>query len=179
MSEHIDRHDDGGATLAYADPPYVGQAKRHYADDPRASEVNLPLLIAYLDEFDGWALSCSSPSLRTVLPLCPVDVRVMAWVKPFAVFRPHVNPAYAWEPVIVQPARKPGRDRDTVRDWVSANITMRKGTHGAKPAAFARWLFLVLGAEPFDEFYDLFPGSGVITTEWHRWATQPTLDEAL
>lgn len=161
--------------LAYADPPYVGQALKHYGDDDRAAEVNLPLLISHLADHDGWALSCSSPSLRTVLPLCPDDVRVMAWVKPFAIFKPNVNPAYAWEPVIVSPARTLGRDRETVRDWVAANVTLRKGTHGAKPPAFARWLFDVLGADPTDEFTDVFPGSGAVAHEWERFRSQLTL----
>ena len=115
---------------------------------------------------DGWAMSLSSPSLRTILPMCPEDVRVMAWVKPFAVFRPNVNPAYAWEPVIVRGGRKRGRDVPTVRDWVSANITLRKGLVGAKPPAFCDWLFGVLGAEPGDELDDLFPGTGVVSECW-------------
>lgn len=158
--------------VAYADPPYVGQARKHYADDERAAEVNLPLLISHLGESDGWALSCSSPSLRIVLPLCPDDVRVMAWVKPFAVYKPNVNPAYAWEPVIVSPARELGRDQDTVRDWVPANVTLRKGMSGAKPAEFCWWLFTVLGADPSDEFTDVFPGTGIVSDEWEHWRTQ-------
>ena len=32
--------------------------------------------------------------------LCPSGVRIGALVKPFAVFKTGVNPAYAWEPVI-------------------------------------------------------------------------------
>ncbi len=115
---------------------------------------------------DGWAMSLSSPSLRTILPMCPEDVRVMAWVKPFAVFKPNVNPAYAWEPVIVRGGRKRGRDVPTVRDWVSANITLRKGLVGAKPPAFCDWLFGVLGAKPGDELDDLFPGTGVVSERW-------------
>lgn len=91
--------------MAYADPPYPGQARKHYRNDPShipAAEVDHAALIAQLcDEYpDGWALSTSSAALRDVLLLCPADVRVAAWVKPFAVFKPGVNPAYAWEPVI-------------------------------------------------------------------------------
>lgn len=84
--------------FAYADPPYVGQARRHYG----CTEINHAMLISHLvsDFPDGWALSCSSTSLRELLPLCPEDARVAAWVKPFASFKPGVNPAYAWEPVI-------------------------------------------------------------------------------
>ncbi len=153
--------------FAYADPPYIGQAKRHYGDQPLCAEVDHFELIGRMcREFDAWALSLSSPSLKTILPMCPDGVWVMAWVKPFAVFRPNVNPAFAWEPVIVSGGRDRERKEPTVRDWVMANITMRRGIHGAKPAAFCRWLFDVMGALPGDEFHDLFPGSGAVTEAW-------------
>src|SRR5437016_2872910 len=105
--------------FAYADPPYIGQAKRHYSADPRCAEVDHLALIGDLDcgDYDGWALSASSPSLRLILPMCPNDVRVMAWVKPFASFKPNINPAYAWEPIIVRGGRKRTRQQSTVRDW--------------------------------------------------------------
>ena len=83
---------------------------------------------------DGWAMSLSSPSLRTILPFCPEDARVMAWIKPFAAFKPNVGVAYAWEPVIFRGGRKRTRQQDTVRDWVAENITMMRGFPGAKPA---------------------------------------------
>src|SRR5687768_4542785 len=146
---------------AFADPPYLGQARKHYGPDAR--EVDHRLLIAHLEEFDAWALSCSSPSLRVILPMCPEDVRVMAWVKPFASFKKGVNPAYAWEPVIVKAPMLPaGRGVATTRDWVSCPITLQRGTSGAKPALFCSWLFTVLGLQPGDELVDLFPGSGAV-----------------
>ena len=153
--------------FAYADPPYVGQAKRHYGE----GEVDHEELIAKLvREFpDGWALSCSSPSLQYLLTLCPDDVRVMAWVKPFCSFKPNVNPAYAWEPVIVRGGRKYTREDETVRDWVSANITLQRGVHGAKPQAFCIWIFKILNIQPTDEFHDLYPGSGAVTHAWDRY----------
>lgn len=156
--------------FAYADPPYVGQSKKHYD----GNEVNHRLLIAHLrnDFPDGWALSCSSPSLRELLPMCPHDVRVMAWVKPFCSFKPGVTVAYAWEPIIVSGGRKRSREKPTVRDWVSANITLKRGLSGAKPEQFSFWLFDVLGMEPQDEFYDLFPGSGAVTNAWDVWRGQ-------
>ena len=158
--------------FAYADPPYLGQARKHYGPD--AKEVNHDLLVAHLEEFDGWALSCSSPSLRAILPLCPDGVRVAAWVKPFCSFKPGVNPAYAWEPVIWKPGRKIGRDVPTVRDWVSANITLKRGLAGAKPEAFCPWLFALLGMEPDDESTDVFPGTGSVAHAWetYRQATR-------
>jgi hypothetical protein len=108
--------------FAYADPPYIGQAKKHYSHDPLCAEVNHTNLIQQLNEYDGWALSASSPSLRTILPLCPENVRIMAWVKPFCSFKVNVNPAYAWEPVIVCGGRKRTRQQPTVRDWC-AHVT--------------------------------------------------------
>ena len=35
-----------------------------------------------------------------------------------------------------------------------------------KPAAFANWVFQLLGARPGDELHDLFPGSGGISRAW-------------
>lgn len=161
--------------IAIADPPYVGQSAKHYRDHPDyAGEVDHEALIARLmaDFPGGWALCCSSPSLRYLLPLCPEDVRVLAWVKPFASFKPGVNPAYAWEPVIVRGGRKRTRDQETVRDWLAANITLKRGVSGAKPEAFCFWLFEVLGMQPQDEMADLFPGSGAVTRAWKRWQSQ-------
>jgi hypothetical protein len=64
---------------AYADPPYMNQARRRY----NCPEVDHKSLIARLETYDAWALSLSTPSLQQVLPLCPEGVRVGAWVKPF------------------------------------------------------------------------------------------------
>ena len=158
--------------FAYADPPYMGQARKHYGPDAR--EVNHSLLIEHLETFDAWALSLSSPSLGIILPLCPDGVRVGAWVKPFASFKRGVDPAYAWEPVIFKTARKWERDVDTVRDWMSANITLKKGCHGAKPEAFCFWIFDVLGCVPSDTFVDLFPGSGAVGVAWATWRAHDT-----
>lgn len=152
--------------LAFADPPYLGCAHLY----PEKQEVDHQALIARLVEYDGWALSCSSPSLKVLLPMCPDNVRIGAFVKPFASFKPGVNPAYAWEPVLFKPARdKHGRDIETVRDWVSANITLKKGLVGAKPTSFCYWLFRILGAEPTDTFDDLFPGTGIVSRCWQSW----------
>jgi hypothetical protein len=158
--------------VAYADPPYIGQAKRHYSHDPRCAEVDHAELVAKLNGYDAWALSLSSPTLRIILPLCPEDVRVMAWVKPFASFKPNVNPAYAWEPVIVRGGRKRNRREPTVRDFVSCNITLRKGLSGAKPEPFCFWLFDVLGMQSGDEFDDLYPGTGGVSRAWAAYQSQ-------
>jgi len=156
--------------FAYADPPYLGCGRLYKKHHEEAMIWNDPLthlgLIETLNRFDGWAMSLSTPSLRTILPMCPADCRVAAWVKPFAVFKPNVNPAYAWEPVIFRGGRKRDRASATVRDWHSANITLRKGLTGGKPVSFALWIFDLLGAERGDEFTDLFPGTGVVGRTW-------------
>lgn len=150
---------------AYCDPPYVNQARRRY-DCP---EVDHEALIARLETYDAWALSLSSPSLKQVLPLCPDGVRVGSWVKPFCAFRPNVNPAYAWEPVIFKLGRQRTRQQLTVRDWHSANMTMERGLCGAKPESFCVWVFEVLNLQPGDEFFDLFEGSGAVTQAFQHW----------
>lgn len=158
--------------IAYADPPYLGCGKLYAKHHIQAMDWNDPEkhreLIESLSTYDAWALSLSSPSLSTLLPMCPPNVRIAAWVKPFAVFRPNVNPAYAWEPIIFSGARRGDRTRPTVRDWVSANITLKKGLTGAKPPTFAHWIFDLLGAEPGDEFHDLFPGTGIMGRMWRE-----------
>lgn len=149
--------------FAYADPPYLGQGKKLYGH-PEWDRLEVhAYMIKWLCENypDGWVMSASSPSLRTILPLCPEDVRVGAWVKPFAVFKPNVNPAYAWEPVIFRGGRKRDRTMPTVRDWFSHVITLKKGLTGAKPEAVCEWIVDLLGALPGDQYDDLFPGTGI------------------
>ena len=152
--------------FAYADPPYIGCAHLY----PEKREVDHAALIARLasDYPDGWALSCSSPSLRVLLPMCPEDVRTLAWCKPFAIFKPNVGVAFTWEPVIVRGGRKRTREQPTVRDHVIepgaivANITLRRGLTGAKPQRFCDWILDVLNVEPGDELHDLYPGTGTM-----------------
>lgn len=146
--------------FAYADPPYIGQAHRY----PEKAEVDHGALLMRLTEEyeDGWVLSCSSPSLSDLLPLCPKGIRVMAWVKPFAVFKPHVNPAYCWEPVLVWGGRRRTREQPTVRDWIAQSITLRKGLVGAKPPEFCRWILEILNYQDGDTLDDLYPGTGIM-----------------
>lgn len=140
--------------LVYADPPYIGMAGRYQ----EKTEVDHAELITMLRGYDGWALSCHTPSLGYLLSLAP-DARIGAWVKPFCSFKPGVNPAYAWEPVLFKSGRKRDRTERTVRDWVSANITLKKGLCGAKPPDFCSWVLDLLGWQPGDEFTDLYPGT--------------------
>jgi hypothetical protein len=161
--------------FAYADPPYLGQGAKLYGDHPNAADCDRPewhrALVERLtaDYPDGWAMSLSAPTLATILPFCPPDVRVCSWVKPFAAFKPNVGLAYAWEPVIVRGGRRIGRDQPTVRDWLSEGITLRKGLTGAKPERFCRWIFSMLNAGPGDSLDDLFPGTGIIGATWRTW----------
>lgn len=169
--------------FAYADPPYLGCSK-HYPEHPEAAKWDDPEAHGELmrdlerDYPDGWALSLSAPSAFVLLALCPARpprARLCGWFKPFASFKPNVPVAFAWEPVIVVGGRKRGRDEDTVRDWVSANITLERGTHGAKPDKFCFALFDWLGMERKDEFVDLFPGSGAVTRAHESWKLQGNL----
>lgn len=172
--------------FAYADPPYPGQSAKHYADHPDyAGEVDhAELIIETLapDQYDGWLLHTSSTALKSVLFNCPPDVRVFAWVKPFAAFKRNVSPAYAWEPIIVKPLRKaePNQTPDSpvMRDWLSEPITLQRGLSGAKPERLCHWLFEACGLRPDDELCDLFPGSGAVTRAWESWRRTPRLEAA-
>jgi hypothetical protein len=162
--------------FAYADPPYLGCGRLYAKHHPNAREwdkveTHKALIERLVDEFpDGWALSASEPSLRRILPLTPEGTRVGAWVKPFASFKPNVNPAWAWEPVMFFGGRKRARFETTVRDWHSANITLKKDLPGAKPQSFVWWVLAeLLGARPgIDEIADLFPGTGIVTATWEE-----------
>lgn len=161
--------------FAYADPPYIGQAKRHYSHDPLCAEVDHAELIERLcrDYPDGWALSASSPSLRFVLSLCPPDVRVGSWCKSFCAFKRGVRPAYAWEPVIYRGGRNPmnghraiipdkGGKQTTPKDFIVEPITLKKGLVGAKPEKVCRWILQLLNAQSGDTLDDLYPGTGIM-----------------
>lgn len=156
--------------FAYADPPYIGQAKKHYSHDPNCAEVDHKQLIAMMvDKYDGWALSCSSPSLREILPYCPDKIHIGAWVKPFAIFKPNVNPSYSWEPVIFYGGRKRGRNILTCKDFISQNITLKRGLVGAKPVLFCEWVFEMLHILPGDTLDDLYPGTGIVTETFNNY----------
>ena len=165
--------------IAYADPPYPKYA-RYYRDHPDfAGEVNHAELIERLEsDFDGWILHTYSNAICTLAPLLPEGCRWLAWVKTFASFKPGVTPAYAWEPVIMKPARKPAvSNRLILRDWIACPITLRRGLVGAKPAAVCHWAFECVGAEPGDELIDLYPGTGAVSRAWECWRPQLSLFE--
>lgn len=153
--------------LAYADPPYPGLANL-YAE---RTEVDHADLIASLErEYDGWALSTHVPGLRVVVPLLPERARICAWVKPWVAMRPGARLQYAWEPVIIAPARQPDT---SLFDWVRTGSSRRgRQLIGAKPDELAWWIFAALGARPGDDLVDLYPGTGAVGRAWSTWSRQ-------
>jgi hypothetical protein len=155
--------------FAYADPPYLGCGALYKDKHPDALDWNSierhERLVDDLhrDYPDGWAVSLASTTLWQLLPLFYEGVRVAAWVKPFAAFKPNVNPAYTWEPVIFCGGRKRDRAAPTVKDHLACNITLKKGLTGAKPAEFCEWILDLLGFDHTqDTLDDLFPGTGIM-----------------
>lgn len=177
--------------VAYADPPYPGQAWRLYGEhEDYAGEVDHRELVDRLmAEYDGWALSTSASALHSVLPLCPAPepsrknkgrylngtgARIAIWTKPQTVWRP-VSVQWGWEPIILYGGRERGRERGFLRDWIECNPREGDGFTGAKPKAVCEYIFEALGLEPEDELDDLFPGSGAVGAAWENWRSQGRL----
>lgn len=130
------------------------------------------LISSLVDRYDGWALSTSAEALATVLPLCPLSIRVCAWVKPIGVSGKTFGMHSTWEPLIVVPGRElqPGK-----RDWIAAQPAKGGDSTliGRKPEAFCVWMFDLLGMLPGDAFDDLFPGSGIVGRAWAELCRPP------
>lgn len=153
--------------FAYADPPYPGQAARY----SNGSEVNLRLLIAHLQEFDGWALSTSAAALLDVWKLVP-EARCAAWAKTYA-SNGWSRVRWSWEPVLfVTPSKglRPGERSEVWDSLVCApncavgswsEISGKGG--GSKPYEFVHWVMELLGMSDDDELSDIFPGSGAVS----------------
>lgn len=164
--------------FAYADPPYLGQAHRHYGKHADyAGEVDHVELISRLqNDYDAWALSLSMKSLPTLLPMCPKDVLVLSWIKPIA---PPMGDKrmYSWEPVILHGGRRPTTPTrmHVVASPPQFTFRPRPPEHviGEKPREFCLWLFQCAGLSPNDEFIDLFPGSGALTSAWAAFCADP------
>lgn len=167
--------------LAYADPPYPGLA-HYYRDHPDYDgEVDHEALLVRLSAYDGWALSTSARALPVVLSMAVaknLEVRVAAWVRGP---RPHATAVHAlnaWEPVIYVPvaSRSPGDGSrvDVLTHGVAAMTALPGRVIGAKPAAFCRWMFDLIGAQPADTLDDLFPGSGIVGRTWGFFASSDT-----
>lgn len=162
--------------IGYADPPYIGCAHLYKDHADYAGEVNHADLIHSLETaFDGWVLHLSATpksiaEVSIISSQIAPEARWMAWVKPFAAFKRNVSVAYAWEPVLVRPARKPVVSKRLVnRDWIAEGITMKRGLTGAKPEKVCHWAFEMVGAHPEDDLVDLFPGTGAVTQAWKSW----------
>ena len=172
---------------AYADPPYLSRASAsakcssHYPEHAESKKWDSPAAhLSLIDELvgeypEGWALSCSSSTLQLLLPHCPDTTRVLAWVKPWCVWRGQINPAYSWEPVLMFGGRSRKLENPKVRDYLVCNAPIKQGTVGAKPPEFAFWIFQCLGLRPEDELADIFPGSGGIGETWSTFQAQQTL----
>jgi hypothetical protein len=166
--------------LAYADPPYPGQAQHHYKNDPSgivAEEVDhRELLIKLRDNYDGWALSTSSPAAIFIVgPLInelfpPFSVRKAPWCKSFCSWKPTQRAQYTHEEVFFVPTRPKGsKDVPSVRDYLVCRMTMGKGTHGAKPPEFNNWVLNLMGYQPGDSVDDLYPGPGGMGEAVKNW----------
>ena len=179
--------------LGYADPPYFGCGALYSAHHPNALDWDNPqthkgLVDRLQDEFNGWVLhsSATPEAMALYAPLIVgTGARWCSWRKGFAAFKRNVPVAYAWEPVIIKPARKPVVSKRLVmRDWIETveteddirwSITLKRGLTGAKPEAVCHWAFELLGARPEDELTDLFPGTGAVGRAWKTWQGKFTL----
>jgi len=155
-------------SVAYADPPYVGLARRY----PEKREVDHQELIGRLaaDFPDGWALSCKANSARELWPLCPPDTRLGVWVKTYAPAVMNVRPAYCWEGVLFRGGRYTRNNIE--RDWVMCPPTMNQIVLGTKPELFCFWIFRILGLQAGDTVADLYPGSGAVGKAWAKFESQ-------
>lgn len=176
--------------VAYADPPYLGCCAIYGHEHGESGDcwdletTHFRLMQRLHDEFpDGWALSATSASLPTLLSWHAWSwsgLRIGAWVKPFAAFKPNVTPAYAWEPVLFTGGRRRSREEWSGRDWLSAMPPVfsgeARGVPGMKPEAFCWWIFDdLLGLWADDDLVDLFPGSGAVSRAWERYQRQGKL----
>lgn len=160
--------------IGYADPPYIGCANLYRDHQDFGGEVDHSKLIERLEsEYDGWVLHASATphSMAVLAPLVEkTGARWMTWVKGFAAFKRNVSVAYAWEPVIIKPARKPVvSKRIVMRDWVESSITLKRGLTGAKPEKVCHWAFEMVGARPDDVLDDMYPGTGAVSKAWQSW----------
>lgn len=184
--------------FAYADPPYLGRGEyyRAFHDDAMSwndPETHRKLIERLQAEFpDGWVMSLSERSLRTILPMCPPAARVGAWVTDRPRFAGKAVPVRKhFEPVIFMGGRSYGDTGNRTADYiitkqqplpagqpryamVKQDIRAGKTFLGRKPQAFALWVFELLGLRPADEFVDLFPGSGAVADAYQAWLAGQT-----
>lgn len=70
----------------------------------------------------------------------------------------------------VDASRGSARRVDVLTYRPGARTTDPARVIGAKPAAFCRWVFDLLGAQPQDDFADIFAGSGGVMRAWAAFA---------
>lgn len=172
--------------IAYADSPYLGCCGLygHFHpdglcwDEPETHRLLFERLNR--DFPDGWAWSGKSnprelAQMTTWAEADGKQARLAAWVKPFHVYKPNVNPSYGWEPVLFKGGRPRSRDEPTVADFLVCNVTLGRGLTGAKPPEFGRWIIDLMGLRQDDELVDLYPGTGAIGQAWRDFRRQARL----
>lgn len=150
------------ARFGYLDPPYPGRADLY----PEGQELDHAELISDACRLypDGWALSTAADSLGDVMALCPRGVRVACWRRDW---RPYLERAQSWEPVIVCGGRR--IEKLNLPDSLIARPPRGWQYQGAKPQAFVWWVGALLGAQRGDELIESFPGSGGGARAWARY----------
>ena len=159
--------------LAYADPPYPGNARLYRGHPDYAGEVDHAALIRRLGPYDGWALSTSAAALPAVLARVPARGAGGSLAPRGTAHRELAAPERVGAGHLPRgppggPRRVPARERrtDSLVHGVSPLTTLPGRVIGTKPAAFCRWVFSLLGAAPGDTLDDLFPGSGAVSRAW-------------
>lgn len=150
--------------IAYADPPYAGQSKKHYGGE----EVDFAKLLQELEPFDSWAMSIHQNQIRDLAPILPKKTRIAVWCKPYTTFKKGVNPSYAWEPVLFKANPRSSKQK-FCHDFLVCSPVMRAKIVGQKPMEFCLWVFEMLGLKPGDDFVDMFPGSGAVQIAYEYW----------
>ena len=162
--------------LAFADPPYPGLAGYYVGHPAYAGEVDHGALLAVLDAgFDGWAYATSKAGM--VQAIRELDKRgitgwdVATWARGPRVRRA-MRPTQSTEFVIYKTARASvvvPQVPDCLVHVHQARTGDPRHIIGAKPAAYIRWMFGLLGARANDSFADLYPGSGRVMDGWTFW----------
>lgn len=177
--------------FAYADPPYLGRAEYYRAHHPEAMTWNDPATHRALIERlqaeypDGWAMSMSERSLRVILPMCPPEARIAAWISDRPRFAGKAVPVRKhFEPVVFFGGHPYADTGNRAADFIvtkqerlpagqaryeMSKTDLRSGRTfvGRKPQAFSLWILDLLGWVPGDTIDDLFPGSGAVTAAWN------------
>jgi hypothetical protein len=169
--------------FAFADPPYPGQAQRHYGKHKDfAGEVDHTVLLAHLQEYDGWVLCTGAAMVFEIAALCPRGTRMYPWTKPLVPFKPGVSVDFGWEPILQYGGRRRHRMASILPDYIHCPPVRHKqggadAVIGMKPYAYSAYCFETLGARPDlgDTLDDLFPGSGAVSEAWARWCSEPRL----